>query len=105
MLALSAVALTGISTSIIHANSDVQSVTYTDVQSDSESVVYTPLPPSLQNQVPDQIYTENGHYVKTDLPEENFSQDEVVHDFRQTTVQTKVIIDYGNTYVKVEDSK
>ncbi|MFB5268740.1 hypothetical protein ACE41H_18415 [Paenibacillus enshidis] len=97
MLALSAVALTGISTSIIHANSDVQS--------DSESVVYTPLPPSLQNQVPDQIYTENGQYVKTDLPEENFSQNEVVHDSQQTTAQTKVIIDYGKTYVKVEDSK
>ncbi|MFB5760094.1 hypothetical protein [Paenibacillus medicaginis] len=102
---MSTIALTGISTNIIYANNDVPGVTYNNDVSGEESVTYDPLPPSLQNQVPDQIYTENGQYVKTDLPEENFSQDEVVHDSQQTTAQTKVIIDYGNTYVKVEDSK
>lgn len=102
--------LAGLSTSLIHAQydvpNDVENVTGAiyDVPSTSDVETFEPLPLSLQNQVTDQIITENGHYAKIeDFSEEDFSEGEVVNNYRLTTPETKVIINEGYAYIKIKD--
>lgn len=98
ILAVSAIALTGVNTNIAKTNADGPTTT--------ESVTYDPVPPSfLLEREPDQIVTENGRYVKTLQSDVNFSSDNVVYDVTQTIDETEAIIEYGYTYVKVEDSQ
>ena len=53
---------------------------------------------------PDVTYTFNGIYEKTQLPVSNFHQDEIVYDTTKTNEETKVIIDYDSTYIKISDN-
>ncbi|MEC0169853.1 hypothetical protein [Paenibacillus graminis] len=53
---------------------------------------------------PDVIYTEDGMYEKKQLSVSEFSQDEITYDATNTTAETKAIVDYDATYLKVKDN-
>ncbi|WP_025679666.1 hypothetical protein [Paenibacillus massiliensis] len=95
ILVVGTLALTGISISLIYPSYDTR----------VDSVeTFEPLPLSLQNQVPDQIVTLHAQYTTVEELEEDFSPGEIVYDSAQATADTKVIIDYGRTYVKFKDN-
>ncbi|WP_348622011.1 hypothetical protein [Paenibacillus polymyxa] len=102
ILAVGAIALTGVITNNVHANSDIPSKL--------ESVTNETVPPDILEGFnhPDKISTKDGLFVKDTKSIQtvgDFSQDEVVYDGLKTTDKTKAIIQYDATYIKEEDSK
>ncbi|WP_238791083.1 MULTISPECIES: hypothetical protein [unclassified Paenibacillus] len=102
ILAVGAIALTGVITNNVYANSDIPSKL--------ESVTNETVPPDILEGFnhPDKISTKDGMFEKDTKSIQaagDFSQDEVVYDASKTTDKTKAIIQYDATYIKEENAE
>ncbi|MDQ1236439.1 hypothetical protein QE450_003937 [Paenibacillus sp. SORGH_AS306] len=52
---------------------------------------------------PDAIVTKDGRYDKNNQTEQVFKTNEIVHDAQQTNESTKVIIQNGDTFIKLNN--
>ena len=106
ILTLSTVILTGVIASNVQAstieNNSVEGNISTPILPDLSNV-----PPELLEDVkhPAFIGTRDGIFQKTDVSEQNFSDDEIGTP-QKTTAKTQLIIsEFGDTYIKVEESQ
>ncbi|MFE5318527.1 hypothetical protein ACFQ88_07455 [Paenibacillus sp. NPDC056579] len=53
---------------------------------------------------PDKIITKDGSYaLKKELPDYNFSSDEIAYDIYKTNAKTKMLLKDGDIYIKDEN--